>query len=74
VLLLEAGGTPPAETEMPAACGGLQRTAVDWAFLNENDGSTEKVRPHLKRRQHQARQRKHAIEHAIEHASAHPHY
>ena len=31
VLLLEAGPPAPPESFIPAACGNLQRTAVDWA-------------------------------------------
>lgn len=38
VLLLEAGVPPPETAAIPLACGGLQRTEVDWAFEDSSSG------------------------------------
>ena len=32
VLLLEAGGPAPAVAHIPAMCGMLQHTPIDWAY------------------------------------------
>ncbi|XP_055307442.1 glucose dehydrogenase [FAD, quinone]-like [Sitodiplosis mosellana] len=37
VLLLEAGGNPPIESEIPALLGSMQKTEFDWQFSGKSE-------------------------------------
>ncbi|XP_037037096.1 glucose dehydrogenase [FAD, quinone] isoform X2 [Bradysia coprophila] len=42
VLLLEAGGDPPIESEIPMLCFGIQNTTHDWAYHAEKSHKASK--------------------------------
>nr|XP_026499498.1 glucose dehydrogenase [FAD, quinone]-like [Vanessa tameamea] len=44
VCVIEAGGDPPLETEIPSLFAYLPKTYMDWNFISEDDGYTAQYR------------------------------